>query len=366
LQNDGQGLYQTFMAKKKAVEQQKAKVAAGEPRRHHYLPQFYLNRFTTNGSLIVYDFLKENKFTTSPQNIAHIRDFYYTEMNDPAKQTFVEGYFSKIESLAKDIIDEFVRTMQLPSEKNWYILSEFIAGMYVRIPHFRFQYLETVEGLMEMFAKFSETPNSKSYKNLQSQIPPNTQLSENFSNYDMAIHQNEYVSLMLTSIPKLTATISQMIPSLLISIGNAQFLTSDNPIILWGPPPKPFCGNGWLTDSIQVYFPLSPFTCLMLRWKNNFEVFPVNEKCVAMANTNLISSATQYVLSSDNVIWMSKDLKLCKNDSLLFKEFAESKKNTNFVRFNGINHLPKEVNLNRIRKSTYTKLQNSKKMPNNK
>ena len=337
----------------------------GKPRRQHYIPQSYLNRFAINGELVVFDFLQEHKFATSSQNVAHIRDFYYTEVNDPANENIVESYFSKIEGSAKGVIDEFVKTMQPPNKKDWNVLSEFIAGMYVRIPHFRFQHLEIAESLLKVLGKNARA-NSKFSESLQMETGKTTQLSEGFSDYNVAIHQNEYVLTMLKLIPNVTAVINQMTPSLLISYGTSKFITSDNPVILFDPKPKPYRGSGWLTETIEVYFPLSPLTCLVLRRKGNYEVLPADNKCVAMLNTHLIAFATQYIFSSDTVTWISKNLTLSNDETLLFKEFAEVKKNRNFIQVGGLDLSPKKVTLDRIKKSTYTELQNSKKMPSNK
>jgi hypothetical protein len=334
-----------------------------KPRRQHYIPQSYLNRFAaTKGQLVVFDFFNERKFVTSPQNVAHIRDFYYADVNDAANANIVESYFSKIEGPAKCIIDEFVKTMKPPNKKDWNVLSEFIAGMYVRIPHFRFQYLEIAESFLRVLGKKARA-NQKFNESLQSS--KTTKPPEDLSDYGVAIHQNEYVLTMLKLIPNITTVISQMTPSLLISYGTSKFITSDNPVILFDPKPKPYLGSGWLTETIEVYFPLSPLTCLVLRQKGNYEVLPADNKCVAMLNTHLITFATQYLFSSDIVSWISENVTL-NNETLLFKEFAEVKKSRNFIQVSGLDPSPKKVAMDRIKKSTYTELQNSKNMPSNK
>jgi len=332
----------------------------GKPRRQHYIPQSYLNRFAINGELVVFDFLQEHKFVTSSQNVAHIRDFYSTEVKDAADENMVESYFSKVENFARDIIDEYVNTMRLPNKKNWIRLVEFIAGMYVRIPKFRFEYLEIAEGYLNMRAHhILANPTSYEYQQLAKHGKPE-ELLKDVSKIQITPHQNEYVLAMLKPIPKLTEVISQMIPTLLYSCGSSRFITGDNPVILFDPKPDRFHGSGWVKNSIEAYFPLSPLTCLLLRWHSDNNVLSFDDRQVSMVNSLLISSATQYVFAKNEVTWISSNHKISKDDVLLFQEFAESKKKRNFLECSNIESVPKEVVLNRIKKSRYDKLQSRK------
>lgn len=332
----------------------------GKPRRQHYIPQSYLNRFTANSEFVVFDFINETKFATSPQNVAHIKDFYSTDVKNPADENMVENYFSKIENSAQNIIDEYVNTMRLPNKKNWIRLVEFIAGMYVRVPKFRFEYLEFAEGFLNIYAHHVLTnPASYEYEQLEKHGKPE-ELLKDVSKIMLTPHQNQYVSAMLKSIPKLTGVISQMTPTLLYSCGSSRFITSDNPVILFDPKPDRYHGSGWVTDSIEAYFPLSPLSCLLLRWHSDNNVLPFDDRQVSIVNSLLISSATQYIFAKNEVSWISNNHKISKNDALLFQEFAESKKKRIFLECSNIERVPKEVTLNRIKKSRYNKLQSRK------
>jgi hypothetical protein len=328
-----------------------------KPRRQHYIPISYLNRFTTNEELVVFDFIDERKFTTSPHNIAHIKDFNFVDAKDPANENIVENYFSKVESPAKNIIDEYIKTMRLPNKKNWIHLAEFVASMYVRGPRFRFEYIELAEGFLNMRAHHVlANPTSYEYQQLAKHGKPE-ELLKDVSKIQITPHQNQYILAMLKSIPKLTEVISRMTPTLLYSCGSSGFITSDNPIILYDPKPDRFHGSGWVKDSIEVYFTLSPFTCLLLRWNSDKNVSSFNGRQVAMINSLLISSATQYIFAKGEVAWISNNHKISKDDALLFQEFAKSKKKRNFLKCSNIETIPKEVTLNRIKKSRYDKLQ---------
>ena len=332
----------------------------GKPRKQHYIPQSYLNRFTANGELVVFDFINERKFATSPQNVAHIKDFYSTDIKESADENIVESYFSKVENSAQNIIDEYVNTMRPPNKKNWVRLAEFIAGMYVRVPKFRFEYLEFAEGFLNMRAHHVlANPTSYKYQQLAKHGKPE-ELLKDVSKIQITPHQNQYVLAMLKSIPKLTGVISQMTFTLLYSCGSSRFITSDNPVILFDPKPDRYHGSGWVKDSIESYFPLSPFTCLLLRRHSDSNVSSFDDRQVAVVNSLLISSATQYIFAIKEVAWISNNHKISKDDALLFQEFAEPKKKRNFLECSNIKHIPKEIVLNRIKKSRYDKLQSKK------
>jgi hypothetical protein len=60
---------------------------AGQPRKHHYVPQFYLAGFTDDGtlggSLHVTDRTRRKVWPSNPKNAAHQRDFHKIEGTDP-------------------------------------------------------------------------------------------------------------------------------------------------------------------------------------------------------------------------------------------------------------------------------------------
>jgi uncharacterized protein DUF4238 len=54
-----------------------------KPRRHHYIPQFYLRGFGADKGLVrVVDLRAKKHFACSADNIAHVRDFYAFEKPD--------------------------------------------------------------------------------------------------------------------------------------------------------------------------------------------------------------------------------------------------------------------------------------------
>jgi len=109
----------------------------GKARKQHYVPVSYLYRFASKQEVFVVDIVKQNTFRTSPQNVAHIRDFYSGEGEGIVDENVVEGYFSQVEGQVKPVVDSWIKTMRLPVKGDWNLVSEFIAGMHLRVPRLR-------------------------------------------------------------------------------------------------------------------------------------------------------------------------------------------------------------------------------------
>ena len=79
-----------------------------EPRRHHYLPQFYLSGFTTTGELdgqLRLIGLKDGKrWGGTPNTVGHQRDFYRVEGVPGIEPNDLERGFADLESRAANVI----------------------------------------------------------------------------------------------------------------------------------------------------------------------------------------------------------------------------------------------------------------------
>ena len=74
------------------------------PKRHHYLPQFYLENFCQNDGFWVFDREKNEFRQQTPKNTALKSHYYSAEDQDGAKHTEIELLLSRIEGHAKLVI----------------------------------------------------------------------------------------------------------------------------------------------------------------------------------------------------------------------------------------------------------------------
>ncbi|MCP5104868.1 MAG: DUF4238 domain-containing protein, partial [bacterium] len=109
----------------------------GEPRRHHYIPEFYLANFTSTGQkddfLWVLDKKQAKQWKAIPKNIAHQRDFYRIDV-DELEPSYIETALSEIEEKAAPVMKEMSERCNLPKGDDFIILMNFVALMAVRVP----------------------------------------------------------------------------------------------------------------------------------------------------------------------------------------------------------------------------------------
>ena len=118
-----------------------------EPKRQHYVPKFYLRRFSkkcdNKEEIYVYDKIRDNVFKTNIKNVALENDFYTnTDFED---KYFLEKFFGKnIEPLMESILKEVVQICssykvissnyiipdRLKSDLAYIIAFQFLRGKY--------------------------------------------------------------------------------------------------------------------------------------------------------------------------------------------------------------------------------------------
>ena len=75
-------------------------------KRHHYVPQFYLNYFCSDGTLWIYEKGLAQPHLQTPRNTA-VEAHLYSFTVDGQKHDYVEQQLSVIESEAKTILDRW-------------------------------------------------------------------------------------------------------------------------------------------------------------------------------------------------------------------------------------------------------------------
>lgn len=112
-----------------------------EPRKHHYVPQFYLAGFTRSGTkdgeLYVFDLKRRKQWKSSPANVAHERDYYAIDTGVEADRNGVERAFSMVESECAAVVESIIRSGTLPRGRDFDVFLNFVAMMAVRVPHMR-------------------------------------------------------------------------------------------------------------------------------------------------------------------------------------------------------------------------------------
>jgi hypothetical protein len=125
-----------------------------QPRKHHYVPKFYLAGFTKSGSvdgnLYVLDQRQRWRWgPATPVNVAHQRDFYAIDARSDADRMVVEKTFGEIEATCSRVIRDVIERKEMPAGEDRDILLNFVALMAVRVPGIR----NTVSGFIDDVVK---------------------------------------------------------------------------------------------------------------------------------------------------------------------------------------------------------------------
>ena len=106
-----------------------------KPKRHHYLPQFYLEHFCKEQKFWVFDRERGEIRIQTPINTA-LQAYYYSRTDEHGnRETGIEELLADIESETKGVIEKLIAREKITGEEKS-TLSMFVAFMFSRVPDF--------------------------------------------------------------------------------------------------------------------------------------------------------------------------------------------------------------------------------------
>ncbi len=214
------------------------------PRRHHYIPRFYLEGFvhSKTGKFSIFDRIRNQYRMQKPPNVGYVRDYYAVELNSG------EMYFD-IETKALGTIDDNAAVVfdKIHNEENLSdddraILAMYIALQFTRVPGF--------EAIMDLFAdEFFKRQAKEQYKTLEeiqktmddrekeTGVRSSITAAElmNFldaEEYRVSPGRGPILSLMVMIGLKIAPYLLQMDWGFLKAKPGTSFITSDNPVVV--------------------------------------------------------------------------------------------------------------------------------------
>lgn len=278
-----------------------------KPRKHHFLPQFYLEGFKIPEQKGKYSHIwqLEKTLNSKPVNPAIKdtgckRDFHTLDYSDLKKDyNSVENFLSKLETEQSTLIKEIISLNKVLDSMK-VSLSEFISSMRHRVP----AYAQHIEASLKSIAQdsfkimfnsghFQEPP-----KALQQYIDKNgidSSFIVEISNWKIIQHMLENAFT-----PENISILSQMKFQLVIAPDNQLFITSDSPVALYHPnytSIKPY-GVGLAFKEVELSFPLTARLLIRCGWGNDKgtldatkeEVIEYNRRSIVMSNNYIYSS----------------------------------------------------------------------------
>lgn len=301
-----------------------------KPKRHHYLPQLYLDGFTDrDGFLWVYDLDEHICQKQTPKNTAVIGHYYTFRGEDGQDRTDIEKIFANnIENKVKPIITKLDNGDNInPEEKE--TLSIFCSFMITRVPRFEkwvnISYAEVFKSISRsMLSSEDEVAEILELvtKETGEQLDADPKALLEFIHgdaYEMKFPRGHSLRAMLLAGLKMAPYLLQMNWCFWSAPDDSSFITTDSPFLLITPEdydPEIHSGYGLITPGTRKIMPLSSKTCLAIgdrgmqmtrRVASKNLMLGINLETVANSwrylianNKSLLETLVQYIESQES------------------------------------------------------------------
>jgi hypothetical protein len=244
-------------------------------RRHHYVPQCYLNGFVADREkpkLFVVDLETRSTFETAPANVAAERDFHKIDLEGHPPDA-LENAFSKFETQLDHALKRIVAAKSIADEKDRNLVFELMAVLAVKNPRLR----EAFSGFRSQIAKMimdlaTATPERWAAQMRAAKRDGFVEAETDEVDYltmrafvasgafEIETPAMEHLHVELPTAEHVFPTLAERKWMLVRAPAGASFITSDHPIyIMWQDPsergrlPPP----GYSMKGTQVIFPVS-------------------------------------------------------------------------------------------------------------
>ncbi|GEM_PF-5232096 len=278
-----------------------------EPKKHHFLPQFYLEQFKIVPQSGKYFHIYQIDKSATPKSrkpaikdTGCITDYHTLDFPDQEKdRQRIETILSKLETEHAELVKEICNTNQI-SEEAKPRLADFVTTMRFRVPAFK-EYIEkSLEGVVEATAK-----TLMYQKKLP---PPPKELEELFKRQGyncikVKIFNWKILQYMLDMAfnSENVAILRQMKCKLLIAPPKCDFITGDSPVSIYHhnyAAIRPY-GVGLAFKDVEVTFPISKRYLVKFTWNGTEESVELQKDQVTEYNRRTIIMANKYIFSPE-------------------------------------------------------------------
>jgi hypothetical protein len=284
------------------------------PKRHHYVPAFYLAGFTRlrkrDDQFAVYDREKKEFRTQTPDSSAHQRFYYATEGTHGERDLSIEKFLGELEGASKPLIDKLENQVAISDDERA-TLALFFALLHTRVPQFE-------RSVNEMADLTQKTINRLRYPTVEEvraamqeisrerAFPPSATAEEAFGmltgdEFTFAPHRNDTIRMMLRMAVEIGGIFDQFTWHVVHTEPESQFLTIDAPVVLL--PPHDWAGErgyGFVTAGTMTLIPLTARCALFMENAGtavDHRVMP--DEGVHINNKGMVSHSERYVFGRD-------------------------------------------------------------------
>lgn len=303
-----------------------------QPRRHHFVPQFYLAGFTETGSadgdLYVFDQKQRKRWKSSPKGSAFQRDFHAIDAGPGGDTMIVEKALSTLEGKWSTVLRQGIERQALPEGELLGDLMVFVAFMAVRVRRIREVLSKFVDqtSKKEIFATFATEKGRTSFREFmgrQGQSLSDEEfnqlvafgLSGQFDiDYEQTWHVQQIVEMAISLAPILSLrqwvlwTVEPDAPDL---------ICSDSPVTpTWMVPVRGPYSPAFGTPNTIVSVPLNRRMALVSMKETKLPENQLNRDNVAIINSATGRHANQLYAASPDFVWATKSHKVGNADDL--------------------------------------------------
>lgn len=229
------------------------------PKRHHYLPESYLEPFTRDRFLWIYD-RRQNQYRHEQPRNTTVRTHYYSLIDERGnKDVRVEEAFSAVEGLAKPIVKKVIGGERLTPREH-FRLSFHLGLLYCRGPRYQRAVNELITGHLRMLVlrNLTDPVASKHFTNPDSEAE-----YVRSDRFKYELNRNGTIQEMLRHGKEIGGELFCRRWQVAKAPPGAAFVTCDVPfgIIKTWPNPEPLA---ILADDVITAVPLSPEACLLI------------------------------------------------------------------------------------------------------
>jgi len=280
---------------------------ANEPRKHHYVPDFYQRKFTNeNGLLWVYDRLKKTFKELPPRVICCEHDLYAVKPENKPRDMQVElNVLSRVDSAGSRGIKEF--ESRKPSSEAEQEVACFMAFQANRVPTIsrdvRVIYAKAIEQIDRLaFANVGMTKHHMEQYSIETgqhlNVTPESIVQG--SNYKIVATETAFLTTMIEQSVKLMNVLLQLDWEVLVANEQTGFIICDCPVVVI--PPKDSDQVGFLVPGSTKYLPLSRQLCLRLGDLGHKRAFRnVSKADVRLVNQNIAANSERFIMCPSKV-----------------------------------------------------------------
>jgi Protein of unknown function (DUF4238) len=281
-------------------------------KRHHFLPESYLEGFCdTDGLHWVFD-RHVKKYRQQPPRTTAVETHLYTITTKEGKSDCIERHLAELDGRGKTIIDRLDSRVTDWKGDDRVMFAIYLGFLYARTPHFDKEQLAFGEQLYRTWTKASN-PNAEVVAAMFAKFEKETgetmadiSPQEVFEmirddKYDVEIPRTYNIGLMLDTGLHLAEVILTLNWNFVVAPERVPFITSDVPFTT--TPPRDHKGSfGVLTPGAISTIPLSGKTCLILSGEGGrVEYGGVHKDFARKINNDVARNSDRFVIARDRL-----------------------------------------------------------------